>query len=106
MSKRYAEMMVKKNAVQSTLCDACGKRAEGDPDDWVGVRWGHNDWGNDSVESGDDWDACSPACLLKLLRRAAEDYDDEYAQPTFYLYVSGGLNLEWAKALGALAADA
>lgn len=100
MTQRWAETMVKKYAVVSTRCDNCHKTASGDPDDWVELSWGHNDWGNDSVESGDRWHACSPPCLMALFKRVAEEYEPVPKHPTLYVHVMGSLNYDWVRALG------
>lgn len=49
---------------ETTCCDVCNNTI-----DTGGVYWklttGHNDWGNDSFESIEQFDICSETCLRK-----------------------------------------
>ena len=49
-------------------CDFCKNRV--DPNNYFVVETWHSDWGNDSVDSRESYDACSPGCVLKF----AEEY--------------------------------
>lgn len=86
MSRTYGEKMVPKYVVTFTDCDQCGRTESGEPDDWIGIDFGHHDWGNDSVESGDHWDACSAPCLLALVARIGEDYEN-HSNPTLWVHL-------------------
>lgn len=59
-------------------CDICGKEIPptviphiyGEPVyDYYEITTHHNDWGNDSVESYEYFDACSPECANKLCEK-------------------------------------
>jgi hypothetical protein len=50
-------------------CDVCRKEIESKhfPDEWYRFSHGHGDWGNDSFESVEYFDVCSPECYLRQL---------------------------------------
>lgn len=50
-------------------CDVCGEQIQKNKGYWTSHTW-HHDWGNDSCESDEYFDLCSPQCLLKH----AEEY--------------------------------
>lgn len=59
------------------LCDICGKPVN--PHNWFRITTSHSDWGNDSIESYETGDACSPECVLKFTREYVEDsFDNEH----------------------------
>lgn len=59
---------VAKTVTTSTTCDGCGLVVDGEaPEDWVFVGTRHHDWGNDSHESCEVYDACSPACYFTVM---------------------------------------
>ncbi len=68
-------IVVMRNCIVSKKCDVCGKEIPpttiphkyGEPIyDYYEVVTHHNDWGNDSVDSYEHFDACSPECACKL----------------------------------------
>jgi len=66
---------VTKKVKVGTKCDICGRESR-DPNeygDWHYADTRHGDWGNDSHESAEYYDVCSPACYLKLMRLAVLD---------------------------------
>jgi hypothetical protein len=85
MARNRSEKSVVKQVVVSTTCDNCGKTERGPttysgdadtPVGWVHFHSYHNDWGNDSIESHEDWDACSWNCYLEVVRRIFDEYGD------------------------------
>lgn len=86
--RNYADIQVTQRGVQSTTCDGCGKFAQGEPEDWVHLTCGHEDWGNDSIDSQEDRDACSGACLLKVLDEIVKDYGEQ-PHPTLSVWMGG-----------------
>ena len=55
------------------ICDCCGKRIEvvrklpfGDEYNFFHISTHHSDWGNDSIDSWESYDACSPECAVKM----------------------------------------
>jgi hypothetical protein len=85
--KQRATRMDPREVVVSTTCDGCGKRVNSDtPGDWLTFSSSHNDWGNDSIESCEQHDACSAACFLRIARRIVDEYGDE---PCATLEVAG-----------------
>lgn len=49
---------------EKRYCDVCGAEIKGPH--WS-IFTGHNDWGNDSSDSHEYYDACSRECLNKLI---------------------------------------
>lgn len=79
------ETSIVKKVVVSTTCDHCGKVAEGrktyggdrdTPEGWHHFWSGHSDWGNDSVEAHEDWDACSWECYVAIVRKVFDEYNE------------------------------
>lgn len=66
-------------------CDVCGKVIRDSRDkiktgkrtDYWKLTTGHNDWGNDSIESIESFDICSPKCLQKKFDEYIKDSDNE-----------------------------
>lgn len=57
-----------KDVIIGCKCDNCGKIVNtAIPDDWYHFNAHHGDWGNDSGESYEYFDACSPRCFLDLV---------------------------------------
>jgi len=54
------EIQVIKEVLVKTICDICGKEV---PLNHYEVTTGHHDWGNDSIESIENFDICSDECL-------------------------------------------
>lgn len=67
-----------KNVEQKVLigcrCDQCGKESS-NLDNWVVSSHRHSDWGNDSIESYETFDLCSPQCYLYQLAASVEHLD-------------------------------
>ena len=72
------KILVVRDCVVGKMCDVCGKEIPptaiphrcGEPiHDYYEVTTHHNDWGNDSVDSYEHFDACSPGCACKLWER-------------------------------------
>lgn len=70
-----ARKPVVKEVTIATECDACGKRHPGYAESWPHFMSGHGEWGNDSPESVEWWDACSPECYLAIAKRVLDVYD-------------------------------
>lgn len=70
--KEVVRTEVKKVTI-GRVCDCCGQKLKPvydyRPDDfnYFYICTHHYDWGNDSVESYESFDACSPECALKLV---------------------------------------
>ena len=72
------KVTVIQECVVGKKCDICGKEIPpavipfryGEPGyDYYEVTMHHHDWGNDSVDSYEYFDACSPDCAYKLWER-------------------------------------
>lgn len=91
MSEEYKviKRLEKRSVVVGIVCDICGKpippsqRYELKP--FYKITTGHFDWGNDSCDSVETKDACSPACAIKL---AAKYLNDTYSgQNSAYIQI-------------------
>lgn len=65
------KIVVIRDCIVGKKCDVCGKEISstkhgGPVYDYYEVTTHHNDWGNDSVDSYEHFDACSPDCAYKL----------------------------------------
>jgi hypothetical protein len=51
-------------------CDVCGKIHEGNniPNEWHLFNHHHNEWGNDSIESYEYHEVCSPKCYWEKFK--------------------------------------
>lgn len=68
-------------------CDVCGKIIyDSRKDDgilmhnnqhWWSLTTGHNDWGNDSIDSVEQYDICSPECLKVKFDEYCKDSNRE-----------------------------
>lgn len=58
-------------------CDVCGKDIEKSRDgmnyNYFVIHTHHCDWGNDSVDSHEYYDACCPECVMKFTKDYVED---------------------------------
>ena len=78
IEKYYEEkQVIKKVCVKEVCkCDVCNKEIKKGKG-YYHVTTGHNDWGNDSCESIENYDICSENCLNKIfqqyLERSAEN---------------------------------
>lgn len=64
-------IVVTRDCIVGKKCDVCKKEIPplvyGEPVyDYYEVTTYHNDWGNDSMDSYEYFDACSPDCAYKL----------------------------------------
>ena len=67
-----------RECVVGKKCDVCGKeilphKRGGPMYDYYEVTTHHNDWGNDSIDSYENYDACSPDCAYKLWEKYIHD---------------------------------
>lgn len=69
------EVTVIKETLVKIVCDVCNKEIDAN-EEYYGIVRGHNDWGNDSVDSVECKDACSDACLQKEFNEYLE-YDSD-----------------------------
>jgi hypothetical protein len=78
-------------------CDICGKTINcvdrlGNYNFFTIHTW-HNDWGNDSCESHEYLDACSPECVMK--------FTEEYIRKSFeQVYNSKQIEIEHVRGVG------
>lgn len=71
------EEKVRREKVTSRVCDICAKTV--DPSNYFRITTSHMDWGNDSCDSYDYYDACCPECLLEFTESYVKQaYEDKY----------------------------
>lgn len=82
-------------------CDICGKMIEkvehrgwGDLYNYFLITTHHNDWGNDSIDSYEYYDACCPDCVIKFtekyVREAQEGPNSKEIEIKHVNSLSGG----------------
>lgn len=93
------------------VCDICGKDIlpvsesdsrfppayKGGPDvfyDYYRITTHHHDWGNDSIESYEDTDACCLECALKIIKEYWEKATKRKLWPTNELEMEHKYRLE------------
>jgi len=85
---KIKEVTHKEKVVIGTICDECEKEILNEQDfqdrlrkrmsHYFEVSTHHNDWGNDSIDSYEDYDICSEKCLLEFLRKYFDGKDCSY----------------------------
>ena len=68
--KRMQEVIV--TVDEKMICDECGKEIKAG---YWSLRTGHNDWGNDSIESVEHFDLCSPDCAREKFEEYIKESD-------------------------------
>jgi len=58
-------------------CDVCGNIHEGQytPSEWHTFEHHHNEWGNDSVDSYENHEVCSPECYWTKFKQCVLELD-------------------------------
>lgn len=80
------------------FCDICGKEIT---EDFWEVQTHHYDWGNDSVDSYEDIDVCSPACLQKTF----DKYINESSESRYNTKAIEVNHCRWANVKGDISYD-
>ena len=65
---------------QIQVCDICGKEIH--KEYWL-ITTHHNDWGNDSCESYECFDACSPECAYSMFIGYLDDTKNKWNSKCF-----------------------
>lgn len=63
------------------ICDACGKNIDifkTKQRSFYHIESGHNEWGNDSIDSIEDLDACCDECLITLVNKWMKKWPESY----------------------------
>lgn len=67
---------------ETTHCDVCDGVIQDTKDAYWELTTGHNDWGNDSIDSIEHFDICSEACLREkfdeYVRESGSGYNSMY----------------------------
>jgi len=93
MSEQYKviEKIEKRSVVVGRVCDICGRPIPPSFGTWelkpyYRITTGHYDWGNDSCDSVETLDVCSPACAIEFV--------SEYLNERYDSRNSSYLNIE------------
>lgn len=64
-----------KSVTVARKCDVCGNIHKGKytPNEWHTFSHNHNEWGNDSCDSYEYHEVCSPECYLTKFKECIED---------------------------------
>ena len=72
-SIKEVEKIIVKKEVDKVFCDVCGKEINTN-EIYFNVKTHHRDWGNDSIDSYEDYEICSYKCLLEHQKEWLEEY--------------------------------
>ena len=68
--------IIKEEVTVKRICDNCGKEITishvtgyGDRYNYFHITTHHHDWGNDSIDSYESYDACCPTCALEMAKK-------------------------------------
>lgn len=68
--------VVKEEVTAKRICDNCGKEIAvshktcyGNEYNYFCITTRHHDWGNDSIDSYETYDACCPTCALEMAEK-------------------------------------
>lgn len=68
------------------VCDICKKKIEPEKHygvyDYFKITTHHHDWGNDSIESYEYYDACSPECAIHFANNYLQSAFGQYSRNT------------------------
>lgn len=84
MTQHKKHQAVTREVITRITCDHCGKSSPPDersgwtPHGWHHFDTHHGEWGADSIESYDYYDACSGRCFLQLLAKLHGDATESY----------------------------
>lgn len=75
--KETKEVKEQRQVVVAVVCDNCGKEHKGSemPDEWHSFSGHHSQWGNDSIDSYENYMVCSPKCYKEKLTEAVNEFD-------------------------------
>lgn len=77
MSRIKQTQKVEREVTVHVKCDVCNKTHDGNniPKEWHGFSIHHNHWGNDSQDSYEYFDVCSPECYKSKFKECVEAFD-------------------------------
>lgn len=68
--------VVREEVTVKRICDNCGKEIAisyitglGNDHNYFRITTHHHDWGNDSIDSYESYDACCPKCALEMAEK-------------------------------------
>jgi hypothetical protein len=73
--KENKEVTEIRSVIIARKCDVCGKVHEGEhtPDEWHSFNHHHQEWGNDSYDSCEYHEVCSPECYWVKFKECVLD---------------------------------
>ena len=72
--REVTELKVITIAVKCDVCEKINKESD-IPSEWHGFNHHHNEWGNDSIDSYEYHDVCSPKCYWIKFKECVDDLD-------------------------------
>lgn len=86
----YKKVTVDKRVCTKLKCDMCGKDIPWHEKFYHTTMW-HSDWGNDSVDSVEEFDLCSDECLYEFLGENWKELKE--AHKTAYIDIKSEVSL-------------
>jgi predicted nucleic acid-binding Zn ribbon protein len=87
---KYKKVTVTEVVCTELKCDICGKDIPWH-EKFYHASMGHTDWGNDSVDSIEDFDLCSDECLYEFLGKDWKALKE--ARSTAYISIDSEVSL-------------
>ena len=98
IKEKIVEVTEKRHVAIALVCDVCGKdipankETAGKPkyrtQKFMEVTTGHNDWGNDSVDSVEVHHICSTECMDKFMRNFYMTFCNNSDSATDYIEIN------------------
>ncbi len=76
---KHEKVTIYKDIFVSNKCDICEKETT---EELINVNAYHEGWGNDSIESHENYECCSCECYKKTITKFLEDFE-EYEDSAF-----------------------
>lgn len=73
------DITYKKEVITGCKCDVCNKEIKSRQNYWR-LTTHHNDWGNDSIDSYEHYDLCSPECIKVKLNEYYKECENSNTQ--------------------------
>lgn len=72
----FKEVEIKSEKLSIIKCDCCKTKLDCEeyPEGWHKISTYHEEWGNDSVDSWEYYDVCSPECYEKQFIECVKGY--------------------------------
>lgn len=72
------KIQITEKRVVAIKCDCCKKIHEGNylPSSWKSFYSMHFGWGNDSIDSRERFDVCSPECYATIFKKKVKEHSE------------------------------